>query len=328
MANSHLQPSMAAETQSMFGDLLRPIIMATSLSTPGSGLTLPAFLTTGYVRNGNPRRLVYVNQPAAPVTIAGGDGTYWLALMHDTHSAVASWAKQPGTHYAWQAAGTQPADPAGGLVMASLTVASGNITNANVGINWPWQKVAYGGPDGALAFDAELTYNEGAQILYGRTFQVMDYAGDSRAAFYTTLAIAGGTNRWAIYAGGDAPSYLGGALTVNGRLTGNDLVMNNAVGLGGEPVAGYALFTYTHSSLAANVGINMGATPATATLDVGGTVRSRGALTCDVGATLGGLSVSGPTGLQGAGCPLRAARLWHDVYGLFRGHYGRAGTAS
>ena len=33
--NSHLQPSMAAETQSMFGDLLRPIIMATSLSTPG-----------------------------------------------------------------------------------------------------------------------------------------------------------------------------------------------------------------------------------------------------------------------------------------------------
>ena len=52
-----------------------------------------------------------------------------------------------------------------------------------------------------------------------RRFMVSDYAGDNAWAYYTTLNAAGGTNRWAIWAGGTAPSLLGGTLQVNGAVT-------------------------------------------------------------------------------------------------------------
>ena len=176
MANTHLRPSMMAEMQSNFGDLLAPVILGSTLTTPGAGLTLPAFTTVGYVVSGSPKRLCFVSQPTAPVTLAGGDGAYWLALHHDTHSVVAAWTRQAGTHYLWQAAGTQPADPPGGLVLAGVTVAGGTITAVDTGLNYPPTKVAYGGPNGQLAFDRHLTYATNGSVLSTRTVAVLDYS--------------------------------------------------------------------------------------------------------------------------------------------------------
>lgn len=295
MANSHVMPSMMAETQSICGDLLAPVILASTLTTPGSGMTLPAFQTYGYVRVGSPTRLAYVNQSAAPVTIAGGAGAYWLALMHDTHSAVAGWTRQPGTHYCWQAAATQPADPAGGLVMAGVTVTGANITAVDTAVNWPYQKVAFGAGSGGLAFDKNLTWDGGSLNVTGRVL-ANNRSGDSVIGVQAQIAAAGGTNRFAFYAGSDAPSFLGGTLQVNG-----------ALGLGGAPVAGYALTTYLSTQLAANLTVNMVGTAATRTLDVNGTARVRQTFYVDgatdlVGAVIvyGGLHVSPYAGLGGA----------------------------
>ena len=248
MANSHIQPSMMAETQAICGDLLAPAILATSLVTPGSGMTLPAFATYGYVRNGSPTRLVYVHQAAAAVTLAGSPGAYWLALMHDTYSDVAAWTRQAGTHYCWQAAATQPADPPGGLVMAGVTVAGAHITAVDPNLNYPATKVAYGGSNGQLAFSSALTWNGVALHVGGtvesRVHATYDYAGDNAVAFYSTLNAAGGTSRWFLYGAGTAASHLGGTLTVNGATTlASTLVVSGAVGIqrGSDPA--YSLAT-------------------------------------------------------------------------------------
>jgi hypothetical protein len=62
------------------------------------------------------------------ITLAGGNGTYWLCLHRDLSTAVAGWTRRAGSHYLWQLAGSQPADPAGGLCFASITVAGAVIT--------------------------------------------------------------------------------------------------------------------------------------------------------------------------------------------------------
>jgi hypothetical protein len=249
MPTTHIQPDHAAEIQAIHADLLAPAILATTLTTPAPGsMVLPAFTTQGYVRTGTPARLTYVNQPAATVTLAGGDGAYWLALHADTSTVVSGWTRRAGSHYLWQAAGTQPADPPGGLVMASVTVAGGGITAVSSAVNYPATKVAYGGSNGALAFDAELTYNAGNNDLsvgnkvVSKGLNVLDYAGDGATALYTALAATGGTNRWAIYAGGTAPSLLNGPVQVGGALTADStLTVTGASTLQGAVTLGSAL---------------------------------------------------------------------------------------
>ena len=140
-----------------------------------------------------------------------------------------------------------------------------------------------------------------------------DHPGDTQVAFHSHLNEAGGTNRWVLYGGGTAPSYLAGRLQVGGAVTfsstmnvGSNAVVggsfqvngtltvlstaqvNGAVGFGGAPVGGYYITTYGSSQLAANVTIGMVGTAATAQLDVNGSVRSRGYLTADSGATITG----------------------------------------
>lgn len=109
-------------------DLLPPLILSTtwpSVPAPPS-LTLAAFPTRGYVRDST--HLVYVNQPTAPVTLSGADGTFWLAIHRDLSTPVSLWSRQPGTHYLWQRSGARPGDPPGGLLFAEVTVAGGVIT--------------------------------------------------------------------------------------------------------------------------------------------------------------------------------------------------------
>lgn len=238
---------MLAETQSIVGDLLAPALLACDLTTPGSGMTLPAFQTYGYVRNGSPTRLVYVRQPSAAVALAGSPGAYWLALMHDTHSAASGWTRQAGTHYCWQAAATQPADPPGGLVMAGVTVTGANISAVDMTLRFPYAKIPYGAANGALTFDSALTYDEGSNVLRVPQVVALTQAGNNVTAFLTNLTAAGGTNRWAFNSSGDAPSYMGGSLQVVGGTSLSSTVQVtgaatlNRVGIAYAPDAGYWL---------------------------------------------------------------------------------------
>lgn len=127
MPNTHGTPDFAAELQAIMGENQSPSIVSTTWPVaPVSSLTLAAFATRGFVKDG--ANLVYVEQPAAPVTLSGADGVYWIGLHRNTSAAVPSWTRQAGTHYVWRSNPTHPADPAGGLVMTRVTVAGGIIT--------------------------------------------------------------------------------------------------------------------------------------------------------------------------------------------------------
>lgn len=253
-------------------------------------MTLTAFSTYAYVRNGTPTRLVYVNQPAAPVTITGSPGSYWLAVHHDTSTAPAGWNRVAGTHYLWRASASQPPDPTGGLVMASVTVVGGNITLVGI-TNYPGGCVAFGAVTGGLTFSPNLTWDGSTLRVAGNVNAhhhiVSNYNGDGVVAYQTDLLGAGGTNRWAVYTSGDAPSYLGGGLTVAGALQASlTLVVNGPAGFGGGAQPGYSIYTYFPTRLAVDVGIGIGLAATTATLDVNGTVRVRSTLTVDGNSTL------------------------------------------
>lgn len=127
MSNTHLVPDFASELQAIMGDVQAPCILSTTWPVvPVSSLTLAAFATHGFVKDGS--QLVYVNQAAAPVTLSGADGQFWVALHRNTSAAVASWTRQPGTHYLWRSNPTKPAEPSGGLILSQVTVAGGIIT--------------------------------------------------------------------------------------------------------------------------------------------------------------------------------------------------------
>jgi hypothetical protein len=300
MANTHVQPDLMAELTAIHADLLAPAILATTLAVPVPGsMVLPAFTTQGYVRNGTPARLTYVNQPAATVTLAGGDGAYWLALHADTSTVLSGWTRRAGSHYAWQAAGTQPADPPGGLVMASATVAGGVITAVSAAVNYPATKVAYGGSNGALAFDAGLTYEatgntltvQGPAVAYGHV--VSTRAGDNVIAFHTDLAAAGGSERYAVLAGGTAPSYFGGPVQVTTQLgVGIAPVANVRVYAANNP-ASNAIGFYT--TQAAGPGAYAWYSAGTAPAYFGGPVQVIGT------ASTGALTVTGTLSVTGAG---------------------------
>jgi len=127
MPNTHAIADMAYELQATCEDLLPACVISTTFPTvPASSLTLAAFATQGYVRDG--QALVYVDQPAITLTLTGSDGTYWLAISRDVSTAYASWTRRAGSHYLWRLAGTRPPDVDGLLVFASCTVAGGVVT--------------------------------------------------------------------------------------------------------------------------------------------------------------------------------------------------------
>lgn len=127
MSNTNGVPDIASEIQALMGHVQAPCILSTTWPiVPVTSLTLAAFATHGFVKSG--AQLVYVNQAAMPVTLSGADGAFWVALHRDTSTAVASWTRQPGTHYLWRSNPTKPAEPAGGLILTSVTVAGGIIT--------------------------------------------------------------------------------------------------------------------------------------------------------------------------------------------------------
>jgi hypothetical protein len=130
MANTHAYPDSFYELQATWGDLGPQVIVSHSgLTVPASSLTMPSVAANGYVLSpGPPARLVYVSQPAVSVTFPSTAATYWLAVHADLHTPVSGWTRRSGSHVLFQASATQPANPAGALVFASVVVAGAVVT--------------------------------------------------------------------------------------------------------------------------------------------------------------------------------------------------------
>lgn len=128
---SHTYSATIQDTREVLGDALHPYISSGCMPTVPSpaSLTLDAFACRGYLLNAG--KLEGRDQSASAVgPLNSGNGTYWLAFYRDTVTAVGGWTRQAQTHYLWQQAGTQPANPEGGLVFERVTVSGGVITEA------------------------------------------------------------------------------------------------------------------------------------------------------------------------------------------------------
>ena len=262
MSNSHMLPDTAHEMMARDGDLLPACVLSETWPAAAGSMTLPAFATYGYCRAGTPTRLVFVNQPAAAVTLTGSDGVYWLAIHADTHSAVASWSRTPGAHYLWRSSATQPADPSGGLVFAKCTVAAGVVSAVDVVLHsYPRNRIPYGGATGALAYDQELTWNPATKQVAAPQFLAYDYAGNDRIAFYSTVQAAGGTNKWAFYGAGTAPSRFNGEVTAAALLHWNSYATGFQLRLGDHVPPGYVFDCNGDAHLRGHVGIGSGTPP-------------------------------------------------------------------
>jgi Chaperone of endosialidase len=233
MGNTHGVADMAKELQATTQDLLPACIVSTTfpaIPAPPS-LTLAAFATKGYVRDGID--LVYVEQEAHTVVLTGGDGQYWLALGQDTWTTVASWNRTAGTHYLWRASATQPPAVDGILTFIQMTVAGGAITVVTPltsVTSTPLSKQLSGAvaiTGGTATFSGAVTVN-GSSVTTSDGYYVTNAAPGAVTGF--SSVINAGASRYALYFGGTAPSYVGGTVQVADAV-GIRQAPNGAIGL-------------------------------------------------------------------------------------------------
>ena len=270
MSNSHGMPSQMAETQSICGDLLPSCVISETWPSASGSMTLAPFATFAYVRGGSPTRLVYVNQPAAPVTLSGADGNFWIAIHADTHSPVAGWTRAIGTSYLWRSSATQPVDPPHGLVFSKCTVAGSVVNAVDVVLHsYPRNRIPYGGATGALAYDPELSYDPAINRLRAPQFLAENSSGDNVWGFYSGVNASGGTNRYAFIAAGNAPSSFGGSLTAAATLHWNSYATGIQLRLGDHTAPGYTLDVSGNTRLSPHAGIGVNPAPGVYNLNCG-----------------------------------------------------------
>jgi hypothetical protein len=214
MPNLHSSgPDTLAEMNAQHFDLLPACIVSTTWPTaPGSGLTIAAFATQGYVRKGS--LLSYVDQPARAITLPSAAGTYYLALTTDTHSTPGSFTRVPGSHYAYLQSASAPTYPDGTTPIASAVVSGGNITAVDTApaLTPPLSRqtadaVAITGGSATGLSTVRSTYDMQALQFDGLATALTDiasFAGHKMA----------GTNRWNLYCDGTANNYLQGPLSL------------------------------------------------------------------------------------------------------------------
>lgn len=227
MPNDHGIPDSLKELMSISADLLPATIISTTWPTPPvpPGMTLAAFATRGYVRDGPD--LVYVDQPAQAMTLTGADGTYWVALTVDTFTDYAQWTRNYGSHYCWRPSSSQPADVDGLLVAIQLTVSGGAITAVTPIASRSTLAAAW---RGLLALGTLATQNAAAVAITGGTLEgltgvVLNGTGVEPGRLVVRDAPAGatsalrtqtvaGSGRYQLYCEGTAPNYLNGLLGI------------------------------------------------------------------------------------------------------------------
>lgn len=297
MANTHAAPSVGLEIQAIDGDLLPSAVLSTTFPTvPASSMTLAAFSTIAYVRVGSPIRLVYVSQPAAAVTLTGADGAYWLAVTHDTHTPVTSWTRVPGTHYAWRAAATRPAEPDGTLLLAQVTVAGGSISAVDTTTTVaPYTRIAYGGITGGLTFDHRLFWDTFTPRLnaVGQAFVQGPMGIGVAPSGAVTLNVQGLSYFSSAVGVGVVPTVSGPTFMVAGSAH-----ISGITGIGVAPDPNVILNLQGDTFMNGQLGIGILPTVA---LDVNGNARFRGFVTFDSALDVNSsLTVDGLTQLAGA----------------------------
>jgi hypothetical protein len=286
--NSHGFADMTAEVQAICWDLLPQAIGDCTLAVPvPPSLTLSAFRTGGYVRQA--QRLVYTHQSEHSIALSGSNGTYWLALHVDTWTPVTGWTRQPGTHYLWQSAATQPAGSEGLLVFASVTVAGNVVTQVTgvadvFGTSASWRTW--------LGLGTMAVQQASAVAITGGTATLSSAAVTSLGVGRTADA------NYTLVVAGDRPAYLGGALTCLG-----DAYFAAHAGIGAAPLPGqYHLNAGSVQAYSLGVVSSL----ATNTLTSSGWATISGTLTAQTAFAVGGrtdllglLDVSGGTQLRG-----------------------------
>jgi len=264
MSNTHNFPDTSYELNAIHADLLAPAVLASTWAVPAPpSMTFAPFDVYCYVNAGSPARLTYVYQSPVSLALTGGDGLYFLAVHADTSTVVSGWTRRIGSHLLWRAAGTQPADPPGGLVALGVTVAGGAITAIDDTLAWPSTKLAVGGGRGQLTYAPGLTWS-------GSTLTVTGAASVSGTLYAGGLvSCAAGLNvAGNVYASGqvravgslasDGPATLSSTLVVGSTLQvdgvtnlggggGHRLNVNgniyctNSIGIGRGPEGGWSL---------------------------------------------------------------------------------------
>lgn len=123
--STHEAPDLAVEQSAWFGEMLGTYVVAGCVPpVPATGRTVTLPPCQAYaVRVSPARRMHYLDEPGpVALTVPGVPGPVWLIAHASVVEAVPGWTRQPGTHYLWQAAATQPALPDGGVWLAKLTV--------------------------------------------------------------------------------------------------------------------------------------------------------------------------------------------------------------
>jgi hypothetical protein len=357
MANTHIQPDHAAEINAVHADLLSPAILASTWAVPvPPSMTFAPFDLYAYVLAGSPARLTYVYQAPVSLALTGGDGLYWVAAHADTSTVVSGWTRRIGSYYLWRAAGTQPADPAGGLVGLKVTVAGGVITAIDSSLAYPNQKLAVGGGRGQLTYPAGLTWSgstltvTGAAnvsgtlaatgaVTVGGTLQVggattlSSTLQVSGSATLNTLALtsasigAGTTYALSVFPGGAFLNALAvganpGAMAQGTLVVGGILQVNGATGLGGAPDSSYSLRSYANSYFDGTVNMGGGGGHR---LNVSGNIYCTNSIGIGRGPE-GGWSLTNNGGLLSYGAIQGNSSLYIATTGTFLGNVAIAST--
>src|SRR6266496_3840189 len=127
-AATHGVPDVQQELQSRDADRFAGLVISGCLHATSGSYTTAAFACTAYGSSGT-----YIAQAAAAVNYqtlgAAASDTCWLGVVPTLTGNVGTYTRQPGTNYlADCTSGSRPAPPAGGLLLAQVTLSGGSIT--------------------------------------------------------------------------------------------------------------------------------------------------------------------------------------------------------
>lgn len=123
-----LQTFLRSEDANRYRDLFgRAAVVSGCSHATVASTTSPTFACVAYVPTG-----YRIEQVAAAITYANGNGLYWVAVDEDATTVRSGWTRTSGTHYLRQLSATYPTDiPSTAMIVMAVTVSSSAITAVN-----------------------------------------------------------------------------------------------------------------------------------------------------------------------------------------------------